>query len=478
MSPPQVQVQVQSSSSSSTDYMPNPLFASFTKSRNWAQKLVDELSDFICVLNPQSTILFASASCRSMVGFTSAEMVHCHVSEFVHPDDARALTHAIAAAAQRNQPFSVVHRFRRKNAEYCILKIQGRTLASFSAPLAFSAPAATPATSFPFGLGAGVPDAPPPTPMPLVVFVAREYPGKLSPFLDSVLDLRIENERLMTRKREIEASIARSSGAPQVVAAAASRKQPRMAAHETNLPRGERRSEEAEEQGDEPASATSSSAGSARTTTATASTTAEESAASSLAHWTMPQARPMPSIPTVPVGSTPTTMGIWGEVGSSVPVTDQGGASAPNAATATASTADPIRNTSWYDAPAHLPGPPLSAAAIARHPQQLVDMRRSTAAVASFFDPLLGGGNVVEPAPGMDAMTGEDPNKRKRKRRVAALGGDERACIDCGTTSSPEWRKGPTGAKTLCNACGLRYAKKIKTERDQLAAQASSMPQA
>ncbi|KAH9461030.1 hypothetical protein MJO28_009822 [Puccinia striiformis f. sp. tritici] len=35
-------------------------------------------------------------------------------------------------------------------------------------------------------------------------------------------------------------------------------------------------------------------------------------------------------------------------------------------------------------------------------------------------------------------------------------------CLDCGVTQSPEWRKGPQGRKTLCNACGLRYAKKSK----------------
>ncbi|KAI9351844.1 PAS domain-containing protein [Pilaira anomala] len=39
---------------------------------------------------------------------------------------------------------------------------------------------------------------------------------------------------------------------------------------------------------------------------------------------------------------------------------------------------------------------------------------------------------------------------------------DDYVCADCGTTASPEWRKGPHGPKTLCNACGLRWAKKNK----------------
>lgn len=29
-------------------------------------------------------------------------------------------------------------------------------------------------------------------------------------------------------------------------------------------------------------------------------------------------------------------------------------------------------------------------------------------------------------------------------------------CHSCQTTETPEWRRGPDGARTLCNACGLR----------------------
>ncbi|KAM0755355.1 GATA-domain-containing protein [Meredithblackwellia eburnea MCA 4105] len=47
-------------------------------------------------------------------------------------------------------------------------------------------------------------------------------------------------------------------------------------------------------------------------------------------------------------------------------------------------------------------------------------------------------------------------DKKKKKQRVED--GDF-VCRDCGTVDSPEWRKGPEGPKSLCNACGLRYAK-------------------
>ncbi|KAJ3184171.1 blue light receptor [Geranomyces variabilis] len=48
------------------------------------------------------------------------------------------------------------------------------------------------------------------------------------------------------------------------------------------------------------------------------------------------------------------------------------------------------------------------------------------------------------------------PARRKRKAPQT----EELFCRQCGTTSSPEWRKGPAGPKTLCNACGLAFSKK------------------
>ncbi|KAG8978265.1 blue light receptor, partial [Tulasnella sp. 427] len=57
----------------------------------------------------------------------------------------------------------------------------------------------------------------------------------------------------------------------------------------------------------------------------------------------------------------------------------------------------------------------------------------------------------------------EDTSSRKRGKRKAA-GLEQRVCHTCGRTDSPEWRKGPLGPKTLCNACGLRFSKKVKTK--------------
>ncbi|KAJ3414336.1 blue light receptor [Chytridiales sp. JEL 0842] len=54
------------------------------------------------------------------------------------------------------------------------------------------------------------------------------------------------------------------------------------------------------------------------------------------------------------------------------------------------------------------------------------------------------------------------------KRKKIKVPPEELFCRQCGTTQSPEWRKGPLGPKTLCNACGLAYSKKIQKEKKRL----------
>lgn len=44
-------------------------------------------------------------------------------------------------------------------------------------------------------------------------------------------------------------------------------------------------------------------------------------------------------------------------------------------------------------------------------------------------------------------------------------------CHRCGTTETPEWRRGPNGVRTLCNACGLFHAKLVKRKGAAIAAQ-------
>ncbi|KAL4995691.1 PAS domain-containing protein [Aspergillus recurvatus] len=49
--------------------------------------------------------------------------------------------------------------------------------------------------------------------------------------------------------------------------------------------------------------------------------------------------------------------------------------------------------------------------------------------------------------------------KRKRKQSAAVV---EKSCAMCGTRTTPEWRRGPSGNRDLCNSCGLRWAKQVR----------------
>nr|AGK44467.1 blue light receptor [Ophiocordyceps sinensis] len=52
-------------------------------------------------------------------------------------------------------------------------------------------------------------------------------------------------------------------------------------------------------------------------------------------------------------------------------------------------------------------------------------------------------------------------NKKKRKRRKG-VGNMVRDCANCHTRNTPEWRRGPSGQRDLCNSCGLRWAKQVR----------------
>lgn len=51
------------------------------------------------------------------------------------------------------------------------------------------------------------------------------------------------------------------------------------------------------------------------------------------------------------------------------------------------------------------------------------------------------------------------------------------SCQRCGATDTPEWRRGPDGLRTLCNACGLFHAKLVKRDGPEKAAIALKNPQ-
>ncbi|XVE88831.1 hypothetical protein DITRI_Ditri19aG0100200 [Diplodiscus trichospermus] len=54
-------------------------------------------------------------------------------------------------------------------------------------------------------------------------------------------------------------------------------------------------------------------------------------------------------------------------------------------------------------------------------------------------------------------LTPKSPGQKKRESVNANSKSSGRKCLHCAAEKTPQWRTGPMGPKTLCNACGVRY---------------------
>ncbi|KAI0649005.1 hypothetical protein C8Q79DRAFT_904590 [Trametes meyenii] len=70
------------------------------------------------------------------------------------------------------------------------------------------------------------------------------------------------------------------------------------------------------------------------------------------------------------------------------------------------------------------------------------------------------------------AQPGQQKNKYRKRSRATPPG----KCHSCNIRETPEWRRGPDGARTLCNACGLHYAKLMRKRDKALDANGKAPP--
>jgi len=87
--------------------------------------------------------------------------------------------------------------------------------------------------------------------------------------------------------------------------------------------------------------------------------------------------------------------------------------------------------------------------------QQLADQRQQKI----YSDQPLHRDQAQDPDEAKAGFAGGD--SKKRRGRAAPPG----RCHSCNRAETPEWRRGPDGARTLCNACGLHYAKLTRKQQ-------------
>ncbi|KAK3670147.1 white collar 2 type of transcription factor [Recurvomyces mirabilis] len=365
----------------------------FTKRRNWSQRVIEELKDFLHILTPDGRILYVSPSCKAITGHESHSLLGKFIGEYVHPDDSGIFMREFNESIASGNSLRFFYRFKKDDGTYIIFECDGHPHISQEphvAPQGYNASMSN-GGSYMSGQCRGF------------FMMARPYPTKNAALLDSFLEHKIENERLMKRIEELK----REEQVENV-------EQDRLYREQTAWVTGMTPSESHQS-----LSRFGGGGGGGENASETPTETPNY------------QGMPPPAKPSL----------------SNTALTRQNLDSALMAQKPD-SIADKM---SRYEANStHLESIELMTGLRYR------DGERSHGISTGDTSPALIRGDA-----GIAILLDRDRegNKKEKKKLKVA---DEYVCADCGTLDSPEWRKGPKGPKTLCNACGLRWAKKEK----------------
>ncbi|KAI9817149.1 MAG: blue light receptor [Pycnora praestabilis] len=361
----------------------------FTKRRNWSQRVLEELKDFLHILTPDGRILYVSPSGKSLTGYDQDELVGKFIVDFIHPDDSGTFVREFNESIASGHPLRFFYRFRKEDGTYTIFESHGHP------HLTSEAAAFGPNNAAGFCRG--------------FFMMARPYPTKNANLLDSFLEHKIENERLTKRIAELK-------------------------------------KEEQEEAENQQRHWLKKQEGlGSITPSETQQTESEAPGSTSLASVLSNDYNVMPP------PAKPST--------SNTALTRQNLEDA-NLSSKPDSINDKMAR---YEGATHIETIEMLTGLRYR------DGERSQGISTGDASPALirGDAGIAIPVD-KESRAGGD---KKKKMKVA----DEYVCTDCGTLDSPEWRKGPNGPKTLCNACGLRWAKKEK-KRQHTSQQPPGLP--
>ena len=341
----------------------------FTKRRNWSQRVLEELKDFLHILTPDGRILYVSLSSKHLTGYDQGDLVGKFIVDFIHTDDSGIFVREFNESIASGNPLRFFYRFRKADNTFTIFESHGHPHLTSDAAALGPNNAASSCRGF--------------------FMMARPYPTKNASLLDSFLEHKIENERLTKRIADL-------------------------------------RREEQEELEAQQRHFQKKHEGHGSVTLSNTQTT--ESGTPASASMTSAQSNdyngmPPPAKPSV----------------SNTALTQQNLDEA-NASSKPDSINDKMAR---YEGATHIETIEMLTGLRYR------DGERSQGISTGDASPALirGDAGIAIPVD-KDNRLGD----KKKKLKVA----DEYVCTDCGTLDSPEWRKGPTGPKTLCNACGRR----------------------
>ena len=155
----------------------------FTKRRNWPAKVVEELRDFLQILDANGRIKYASQSILTLTGYSTEEIQDVFLKDLIHADDQGVFVSELNESIASGNPLRMFYRFKKKDGDFVIFETVGH------AHIAGAKFAPNPNNQSPF--------------CQAVFMMARPYPTKNASLLDSFLEHKIENERLKRRIAEL-----------------------------------------------------------------------------------------------------------------------------------------------------------------------------------------------------------------------------------------------------------------------------------
>jgi len=314
----------------------------------WIERVLEEMKDMLVLLNAQGRIIYASPSSMQITGRTAEQLEGSHLSQYIHESDKAIFLRDMDDAVATDRPFRAHVRFQKTTDTYCLMEIHGHPhIASQNESQARHTSTEERCTGF--------------------FLMCRPYPTKNSQLLDSFLEHKLENIRLVQQIAKLKQ----------------------------------------EEE--------------------------EEANMSRLSYPNVEQHKPL-------VENSTTAQIIQSEQDSSETA----------AANSNSDDSDDESGDSFADNPPQNEGISHIEGIEVMTGLYYGDGERSQGLSTG-----LRKGRLVHCDIDITTAADQARNAQEGDRRKRLKGG--RMCDDCGTDDSPEWRKGPNGPKTLCNACGCEF---------------------
>ena len=335
----------------------------FTKRRNWSKLVLEELRDLMLVLSADGRVQHASPSSKMLTGYEPFMLLGKFLGDFIHQDDKSMFVREFNESIASGNQMRFFYRLKKYDGTNKIFEAFGHPHHSSDA---FSLAGARGGAPYCRGY----------------FLMSRPYPTKNAALLDSFLEHKIENERLLKRISELK-------------------------------------KEEQEEEAEQDSIWRSQDQG-GMTPADSLRTDGRDSGSGAINEAMPPPSRPAPS------GTALTRHNLSEALAAARP--------------------DSINDKmARYEGATHIETIEMLTGLRYR------DGERSQGISTGAPSPALIRGDA-----GIAILADRDSRinaDRKKKNKVA----DEYVCTDCGTLDSPEWRKGPSGPKTLCNACGCEF---------------------